>query len=111
MPEKPSITLPGTVEKIINPPLPGEREKAQINISRGGGSSLQEIRIENNLTDENGNEMKLKVGAKMEVTVEANPSGIIPKPVTFLLAECGPVGHYSGPGSNSDLCPESLSRD
>lgn len=80
MPEKPSVTLPGTVEKIITPPDPSEPEKAQINIQEGADPLYKEIRIENALTDENGKEVKLKRGAKVEVTVEANPSGIVPKP-------------------------------
>ena len=81
MAEKPSVTLPGIVEKIITPPDPSEPEKAQINIEEGADPLYKEIRIENTLTDENGNEVKLKKGAKVEVTVEANPSGIVPKPI------------------------------
>jgi hypothetical protein len=81
MTEKPSVTLPGTVEKIITSPDPREPEKAQINIEQGAEPLYKEIRIENTLTDENGNEVKLKKGAKVEVTVEANPSGIVPKPL------------------------------
>jgi hypothetical protein len=79
MPEKPNITLPGTVERIIKPPDPREPEKAQINIQQGADPLYKEIRIENSLTDEQGNEVKLKKGATVEVTVEASPSGIIPK--------------------------------
>jgi hypothetical protein len=80
MPEKPNVTLPGTVDKIITPPDPSEPKKAQINIQEGADPLYKEIRIENSLTDEHGNEVKLKEGARVEVTVEANPSGIIPKP-------------------------------
>jgi hypothetical protein len=79
MPEKPNVTLPGTVERIIKPPDPREPEKAQINIQQGADPLYKEIRIENSLTDEEGNEVKLKKGATVEVTVEASPSGIIPK--------------------------------
>ena len=79
MPEKPNITLPGTVEKIITSPDPAEPEKAQINIQEGADPLYKEIRIENKLTDEKGKDVKLKQGAKVEVTVEANPSGVIPK--------------------------------
>ncbi len=81
MTEKPSVTLPGVVEKIITPFDPTEPEKAQINIEEGADPLYKEIRIENTLTDENGNQVKLKKGAKVEVTVEANPSGIVPKPL------------------------------
>lgn len=79
MPEKPSVTLPGTVEKIITPPDPIEPEKAQINIEDGADPLYKEIRIANNLTDENGRKVKLKRGARVEITVEANQSGIVPK--------------------------------
>lgn len=80
MPEKPNVTLSGTVDKIITPPDPSEPEKAQINIQEGADPLYKEIRIENALTDEHGNEVKLKKGAQVQVTVEANPSGIISKP-------------------------------
>jgi hypothetical protein len=79
MSEKSNVTLPGTVEKIITPPDPTEPEKAQINIQEGADPLYKEIRIENTLTDEHGNEVRLKKGANVEVIVEANPSGIIPK--------------------------------
>ena len=78
MTEKPSVTLPAIVEKIIDSPHPGEPQKAQINIQEGAEPLYQEIRIENTLTDANGQEVKLKRGAKVEVTVEASPSGVIP---------------------------------
>ena len=80
MPEKPSVSLPGTVDKIITPPDPREPEKAQINIEAGADPLYKEIRIANSLVDENGKAVKLKVGARVEVTVEASPSGIVPKP-------------------------------
>ena len=80
MTEKPSVTLPGTVEKIIKPPDPADPEKAQINIQEGADPLYKEIRIENTLTDKQGNAVKLKQGARVEVTVEASPSGIVPKP-------------------------------
>jgi hypothetical protein len=70
MSEKPSATLPATVEKIIKPIAPGEPEKAQISIE-GADYLYQEIRIENTLTDQDGNKVRLKPGAEVEVTVEA----------------------------------------
>lgn len=80
MTENPSVTLPAIVEKIIDSPHTGEPQKAQINIQQGAEPLYREIRIENTLTDENGQEVKLKPGAKVEVTVEASPSGVIPAP-------------------------------
>ena len=79
MPEKPSIKLPATVEKIIKPPDPRMPEKAQINIDHGAEPLYQEIRIENTLKDSHGRNVKLKEGAKVEVTVEASDSGVIRK--------------------------------
>ncbi|MFZ3210869.1 MAG: hypothetical protein WA188_05085 [Terriglobales bacterium] len=78
MTEKPSVTLPGTVEKIIESPHPSEPEKAQISIE-GADDLYREIRIENSLTDENGDGVRLKKGAEVEVTVEADQDATIPK--------------------------------
>lgn len=78
MSDKPSTTLPATVEKIIKPITPGEPEKAQITIE-GADHLYREIRIENTLTDENGEEVRLKHGAVVEVTVEASPEAIVAK--------------------------------
>ncbi len=77
MTEKPSVTLPGTVEKIIKPVHPSEPEKAQIAIE-GADELYQEIRIENSLTDEKGGKVRLKKGAQVDVTVEAGPEATIP---------------------------------
>ena len=78
MTENPSVTLPGTVEKIIKPSAPSDAEKAQIAIE-GADELYREIRVENSLTDENGNEVRLKKGASVEVTVEASPEATSPK--------------------------------
>jgi hypothetical protein len=79
MAEKPNVKLPATVEKIIKSPDPRLPEKAQISIERGAEPLYQEIRIENNLKDSHGRDVKLKEGAKVEVTVEASDSGVIHK--------------------------------
>ena len=78
MPEKPSVNLTGTVEKIIKPMVPSQPEKAQIAVD-GADDLYKEIRVENTLVDENGKEVKLKQGAKVEVTVEADPAATVPK--------------------------------
>jgi hypothetical protein len=77
MSEKPSTTLPGTVEKIIKPLSPDDPEKAQIAVE-GADHLYREIRIENTLTDENGDKVRLKPGAEVEVTVEATPEATTP---------------------------------
>ena len=79
MSEKPNITLPATVEKIIKSPDPRLPEEAQISIERGAEPLYQEIRIENTLKDSQGNDVKLKEGARVEVKVEASDSGVIRK--------------------------------
>ena len=71
MQEKPSVTLPGTVEKIIESPDPSEPEKAQISVN-GADELYKEVRIENSLTDERGNKVVLKKGDEVEVTVKAD---------------------------------------
>jgi hypothetical protein len=78
MTDKPSTTKAGTVQKIIKSPDPSEPEKAEIAV-QGADDLYKEIRIENTLTDEKGNEVQLKVGARVEVTVEAPPEATIPK--------------------------------
>jgi hypothetical protein len=79
MTEKPSTTLPGTVEKIIKSPDPNKPEKAQIAVE-GADDLYREIRIENTLTKENGEEVRLKEGAEVDVTIEAEPEATNPKP-------------------------------
>jgi hypothetical protein len=72
MTEKPSATLPATVEKIIPSRSPSEPEKAQISVE-GADHLYRELRIENKLTDENGERVRLKPGAEVEVTISAEP--------------------------------------
>ena len=76
--EKATVTLPGTVEKIIRPVVPQDPEKAQIAVE-GADHLYREIRVENELQDVNGQPVKLKEGAKVEVTIEAEPSDTAPK--------------------------------
>jgi hypothetical protein len=57
--EKPSVTLPATVEKIIKKP---DAEKAQVRIE-GVDPLNREVCSENSLQDENGEKVRLKEGA------------------------------------------------
>ena len=77
MNEKPSTTLPATVEKVIQPLFPSDPEKAQISI-QGADHLYREVRIENTLTDENGEKVRLKPGAEVEVTIAAEPEATLP---------------------------------
>jgi hypothetical protein len=78
MSEKPSTTLPATVEKIIKSPSPSEPEKAQISVE-GADHLYRELRIENTLTDENGDKVRLKQGAEVEVTIAAETEATTPQ--------------------------------
>jgi len=72
IPEQPSATMPGTVDKIIRPPGPNQPGKAQIAVD-GADHGHRDLRIENSLTDEHGDDVRLKKGAHVEVTVIAEP--------------------------------------
>jgi hypothetical protein len=76
--EKPAVTLPGKVDKIIATPDLDEPEKAQISVE-GADTLYKEIRIENELTDEKGKKVRLKEGADVDVTVEADKGATEPK--------------------------------
>ena len=77
--ENPSTTLPGTVEKIIKPFFPGDPEKAQISV-QGGDHLYREIRIENSMTNSEGETVILKEGAEVNVIIEAVSEDTILKP-------------------------------
>jgi hypothetical protein len=77
-PDKPAVTLPGTVEKIIPSMGPHEPEKAQIAVE-GGDELYKEIRVENTLQDAKGNAVALKEGAEVEVTIAADAAATTPK--------------------------------
>jgi hypothetical protein len=70
--EQPSATMPGTVDKIIPSRRPSQPEKAQIALDRTDNRH-RNLRIENTLTDEHGDDVKLKKGAHVQVTVTAEP--------------------------------------
>jgi hypothetical protein len=70
IPERASTIMRGTVDKIILSRSRKQPEKAQIAVERGT-RRYRNLRIENTLTDENGDEVKLKKGAHVEVTVAA----------------------------------------
>jgi hypothetical protein len=78
VPTKPSTTMLGTVEKIIKPLYASEPEKAQIAV-KGADDLYREIRVENVLVTENGDEVQLKEGANVEVSIEAEEKSTVPK--------------------------------
>ena len=74
--EQPSTILSGIVDKIIPSPRPSQPEKAQISL-QGADRRSRNLRIENTLTDENGDDVRLEKGARVEVTVTAEPKTAI----------------------------------
>ena len=69
----------GTVEKVIEPPHPGQPEKAQIAIEEAE-HLYREVRVENIINDDNGEASRLKVGAKVDVILEADSDATMKKP-------------------------------
>jgi hypothetical protein len=74
-PEQPSASMLGTVDKIISSSRPNQPEKAQIAVY-GADRRYRDLRIENTFTNEHGNDVKLKKGARVEVTVTAEPKTV-----------------------------------
>src|SRR6202521_2225518 len=70
IPEQPSVTMAATVDHIIPPSRPSQPEKAQSAVD-GADHRYRDLRIDNTLTDEHGDDVKLKKGAHVEVTVKA----------------------------------------
>jgi hypothetical protein len=64
------------VDKIIPAPRPSLPEKAQVAVD-GSDYVHRDLRIEDSLTDEHGDEVKLKKGARVEVTVTAERKNLI----------------------------------
>jgi uncharacterized protein YfaS (alpha-2-macroglobulin family) len=66
--EPPSASVPGVVRRIIPPHRVGQTESAEIDLDvpekRNRG-----LRIENTLTNEHGQDVKLKKGARVDVNV------------------------------------------
>ena len=72
-------TLRGTVQKVLKPIAPSEPEKAEIGVE-GADDLYREIRVENVLTDENGDKVRLKPGAEVDVILEADTDATTKKP-------------------------------
>lgn len=73
IPEQPRTTVSGTVDKIIPPERPKQAEKAELSVD-GADAPHRALRIENTLTDENGDEVALKKGAHVSITVTESNS-------------------------------------
>jgi hypothetical protein len=69
----------GSVQKVIKPVVPGEPEKAQIGVEEAD-DLYREIRIENVVTNEKGEQARLKPGARVDVVIEADTDATTKKP-------------------------------
>ena len=77
MSKKPKVKKTGKVQKIIKY-HPHEPEKAEIAVD-GAEELYSEIRIDNELQDEQGQKVKLKKGANVDVILEADDKDTTPK--------------------------------
>jgi hypothetical protein len=73
-----AVTLPAVVQKIIPSIHPSDPDKAEIAVE-GADHLYREIRVENRLQDSDGQDVALKPGAHVEVTIEAAPEGTVEK--------------------------------
>jgi hypothetical protein len=71
--------LRGTVQKVIKPALPHEKERAEIGIEEAD-ELYREIRVENVLTGPDGQKARLKPGAEVDVVVEADSDATLKQP-------------------------------
>jgi hypothetical protein len=71
-----SPTMAGTVDKIIPAIRSGENDKAQISIENAD-HLYKEIRIDNLFTNKDGEEVALKLGAEVDVTIAADPKDTV----------------------------------
>jgi hypothetical protein len=77
-----AVTLPGTVKKIIPPSVVDDKEKAEIAIEKAE-PLYQELRVDNVLQDKKtGEDVALKPGAEVDVTIEAKQDATVPKKST-----------------------------
>jgi hypothetical protein len=70
--------MKGTVQRIIKPIHPGMSEKAEIAIQEAE-DLYKEIRIENEVTGDQGEKAGLKPGAEIDVIVEADSNATVKK--------------------------------
>jgi uncharacterized protein YfaS (alpha-2-macroglobulin family) len=68
IPEPPAISMAGKVDNVIPSPRPSQPEKAQIPVDVPEKRGFRDLRIENALVDEHGDDVKLKKGARVEIT-------------------------------------------
>jgi hypothetical protein len=85
---------PGVVQKIIKSGYGPEKVEIAVH---GADDLYKEIRIENTLVTEDGEKVKLKQGAEVEVIVEADP-----KDTVFAEAKGHSESDHKGHASKSE---------
>jgi hypothetical protein len=76
----------GTVQKLLSSNFDGVSEKAEITV-KGCDELYRELRIENALKNADGDNVRLKEGAEVELTIAANQDDTLP------VTTNGAVGH------------------
>jgi hypothetical protein len=71
--EQPSTAISRTIDNFIPSPRPSKPEEARIAVDKAAGRPHRDFRIEKSLTDEHGDDVKLKKGAHVEIAVTATP--------------------------------------
>jgi hypothetical protein len=75
--KRPKTVKAGRVRKIIEPIHPNLPEQAEIEVHEAD-HLYRELRIENVLEDEQGQKVKLKEHADVDVVIEADPKATTP---------------------------------
>ena len=75
---RPWKTVPAVVQKILKSVYPDQMERIEISIP-AGDDLFREIRIENTLSDVDGQPVALKSGARLDVTLEAEAKDTVRK--------------------------------
>jgi hypothetical protein len=76
--QRPAVTLAGIVDRIFPSSRASRRERVQVTV-QGADRGHRELRIENTLTDEFGDDARLRKGAHVEVTVTAEQETLTPE--------------------------------
>lgn len=75
---RPWKTLPGVVQKIFKPGFTPDAEKAEISVGQAD-HLFREVRIENSLMHPSGEAVALKLGARVDITFQADVSETVKK--------------------------------
>ena len=76
--KRPWKTVPAVVQKIVKSIYQDQLEKVEISIP-AADDLFREIRIENRLTDADGQPVALKTGAQLDITFEAEAKDTVKK--------------------------------